>query len=446
MVREVITIQVGSCGNQIGAKFWDVIGEEHGISPRGRFYGDSDLQLQGASPFYHENSNGQFIPRAVLVDLEPSTLDSIRGEPIGPLFRPENIVFGSTGGGNNWAKGYYGSGQDLCEPVLDILRKEAECCDCVHGFQFMHSLCGGTGSGFGSLVLNKLREEYPSPIISTYSLFPSSTQSDVVVEPYNCILSAQQLIEAADAAFCFNNARLCDISYRSLQRTKPTFTDLNHLISMFLSGMTCSLRFPGQLNTDLRKLLVNLVPFPRLHFFIGGFAPLSRLSSQYYSRITISGLTSQLFDSNNIMCECDPRRGVYLTASAVFRGQMSSREVDNILLNMQARNISYFTEWIPSHIQSSICEIPPIGLEMAAILIANTTAIRELFTRVDNQFRKLYERRTFVHWYVEEGLELVEFDEASSNACDLIQEYEMYELAGADEVGESEDDDSDSDI
>ncbi len=66
--------------------------------------------------------------------------------------------------------------------------------------------------------------------------------------------------------------------------------DLNHLVSATMSGVTTCLRFPGQLNSDLRKLAVNMVPFPRLHFFMPGFAPLTSRGSQQYRALTVSGL------------------------------------------------------------------------------------------------------------------------------------------------------------
>jgi tubulin beta len=94
-------------------------------------------------------------------------------------------------------------------------------------------------------------------------------------------------------------------------------------------------------------------------------------------------------------------------------------------------------------VKRSICDIPPRGLTMAATFIGNTTAFRELFTRVDSQFSKMYARRVFIHSYVNEGLETVEFDEARSNMTDLIQEYEMYETATVDEVGENEEEEGD---
>lgn len=88
-----------------------------------------------------------------------------------------------------------------------------------------------------------------------------------------------------------------------------------------MSGVTTCLRFPGQLNADLRKLAVNMVPFPRLHFFMPGFAPLTAKGSQQYRALTVAELTQQMFDAKNMMTACDPRHGKYLTVAAIFRGK-----------------------------------------------------------------------------------------------------------------------------
>lgn len=80
-----------------------------------------------------------------------------------------------------------------------------------------------------------------------------------------------------------------------------------------MSGITTCLRFPGQLNSDLRKLAVNMVPFPRLHFFMTGYAPLTARGSQQYRAVTVPELTQQMFDAKNMMAASDPRHGRYLT-------------------------------------------------------------------------------------------------------------------------------------
>jgi tubulin beta len=195
---------------------------------------------------------------AVLVDLEPATMDSIRANPYGKLFRPDNFVNAQSGAGNAWAKGYYTEGAELVESILDVVRKEAENTDCLQGFQLAHSLGGGTGSGLGSLLLSKIREEYPDRMLSTYSVVPSPKVSDTVVEPYNAVLTVHQLVENCDATFCIDNEALYDICFRTLKLTNPGYGDLNQLVSAVMSGVSTSLRFPGQLNADLRKLCVNM--------------------------------------------------------------------------------------------------------------------------------------------------------------------------------------------
>ncbi|KAK6133504.1 hypothetical protein DH2020_009068 [Rehmannia glutinosa] len=221
-MREILHIQGGQCGNQIGAKFWEVICDEHGIDHTGRYSGDSELQLERINVYYNEASGGRYVPRAVLMDLEPGTMDSLRSGPFGQIFRPDNFVFGQSGAGNNWAKGHYTEGAELIDSVLDVVRKEAENCDCLQGFQVCHSLGGGTGSGMGTLLISKIREEYPDRMMLTFSVFPSPKVSDTVVEPYNATLSVHQLVENADECMVLDNEALYDICFRTLKLATPT--------------------------------------------------------------------------------------------------------------------------------------------------------------------------------------------------------------------------------
>ncbi|OCT82365.1 tubulin beta-3 chain [Xenopus laevis] len=440
-MREIVHIQAGQCGNQIGAKFWEVISDEHGIDPCGNYIGDSDLQLERISVYFNEASSLKYVPRAILVDLEPGTMDSVRSGAFGHLFRPDNFIFGQSGAGNNWAKGHYTEGAELVDSVLDVVRKECENCDCLQGFQLTHSLGGGTGSGMGTLLISKVREEYPDRIMNTFSVVPSPKVSDTVVEPYNATLSIHQLVENTDETYCIDNEALYDICFRTLKLATPTYGDLNHLVSATMSGVTTSLRFPGQLNADLRKLAVNMVPFPRLHFFMPGFAPLTARGSQQYRALTVPELTQQMFDAKNMMAACDPRHGRYLTVATVFRGRMSMKEVDEQMLSIQNKNSSYFVEWIPNNVKVAVCDIPPRGLKMSSTFIGNSTAIQELFKRISEQFTAMFRRKAFLHWYTGEGMDEMEFTEAESNMNDLVSEYQQYQDATAEEEGEMYEDD-----
>ena len=84
----------------------------------------------------------------------------------------------------------------------------------------------------GTLLISKIREEYPDRIMNTFSVIPSPKVSDTVVEPYNATLSVHQLVENTDETFCIDNEALYDICFRTLKLTSPTYGDLNHLVSV----------------------------------------------------------------------------------------------------------------------------------------------------------------------------------------------------------------------
>ena len=157
-----------------------------------------------------------------------------------------------------------------------------------------------------------------------------------------------------------------------------------------------------------------------------------------YRALSAPELTQQMFDAKNMMRASDPRHGRYLTAAAMFRGRMSTKEVDEQMLNVKSKNNSYFVEWIPNNIKSAVCDIPPKGLKMAVTFIRNSTAIQEMFKRVAEQFTVMFRRKAFLHWYTGEGMDEMEFTEAESNLSDLVTEYQNYQDASADDEGEEE--------
>lgn len=180
----------------------------------------------------------------------------------------------------------YTEGAELVEGVLDLLRKQTEKCEALQGFQLIHSLGGGTGSGLGTLLLSKLREEQPDRMLATFSIMPSPLVSETVVEPYNAMLSIHQLTENSDMTICMDNEALFHICQNNLKIKDPEFSDLNGVVAKVMGGVSTTLRFPGQLNGDLRKLAMNLIPFPRLHYLLPSYSPLVSAASKDYQVIT----------------------------------------------------------------------------------------------------------------------------------------------------------------
>ncbi|KAK4337370.1 hypothetical protein RND71_043327 [Anisodus tanguticus] len=418
-MRNIIHVQVGQCGNQIGQKFWELLSEEHDLD-----YNDD-----------------RFVPRSVQVDLEPGVVDSIRNCPIGTLFKQDNFIYAKNGAGNNWAKGHYTEGAELVDNVLEVIRKEADNCDRLQGFQLCHSIGGGTGSGLGTLIVQKMNEEYPDRIISTYSVIPSSKVSSTVVEPYNSTLSLNQLIENSNMTYTIDNEALYDICNYTLKLANPSYSDLNHLVSLTMSGITTCLRFPGQLNADLRKLAVNMIPFPRLHFFTSGFAPLFARADKCFRSFSISEITEQMFSPKNLMTCCDPKNGKYLTIATIYRGEISMKEVDDQILSMQNKHSAKFVNWIPNNVKTAVCNVPPKGLKISGTFIANTTSISDTFERIRANFQNMFARKAYLHWYTQEGMDQDEFTEAESNLQDLLGEYQEYctVLTDDEDVYEQED-------
>ncbi|URD74087.1 hypothetical protein MUK42_10339 [Musa troglodytarum] len=171
----------GQYGNQIGAKFWEVICDEHGIDGTGKDSGDSDLQLERINVYHNEASGGRCIPRAVLMDLEPRTMDSIKSGPVGQIFRSDNFVFGQSGAGNNWVKGHYTEGAELINSVLDVVRKEAENCDCLQGIvtspmrkAFLHWY---TGEGMDEMEFMEA-ESNMNDLVAGYQQYQDATADE----------------------------------------------------------------------------------------------------------------------------------------------------------------------------------------------------------------------------------------------------------------------------
>ena len=157
----MIMLQLGQCGNQIGFEFWKKLCKEHGISQEGVLEEHANEGLDRKDVFFYQADDEHYIPRSVLMDLEPRVINNIMSSPYRKLYNPENIFLAKDGGGagNNWASGY-AQGQLHYEDMFDIIDREADGSDSLEGFVLTHSIAGGTGSGMGSYILERLADRY----------------------------------------------------------------------------------------------------------------------------------------------------------------------------------------------------------------------------------------------------------------------------------------------
>lgn len=234
-------------------------------------HGNSHLQLEQFNVYYNEATGGKYMPHALLMDLELGTIDSMCLWLFHQIFGLDSFIFGQSGTRNNWAKGHYTDDVELVHLVLDAIRKEAASCDHLQGFWLTNFLGKGTGSGRGTLLISRIREEYFDRIMITFSMVASPK----MLRYHGGTLQCHPLSTAVAKKHRGNilGKKAYDICFRSLKPTTPTYSDLNHRVTASMSEITTFLRFPGLLNADLPKIDVNMMPFLYPHFFMRSFAP-----------------------------------------------------------------------------------------------------------------------------------------------------------------------------
>ncbi len=153
--------------------------------------------------FFSETGSGKHVPRAIFVDLEPTVIDEVRTGTYRQLFHPEQLITGKEDAANNYARGHYTVGKEIIDLVLDRIRKLADSCTGLQGFLIFHSFGGGTGSGFTSLLMERLSVDYGKKSKLEFAIYPAPQISSAVVEPYNSILTTHTTLEHSD----------CDLNY-----------------------------------------------------------------------------------------------------------------------------------------------------------------------------------------------------------------------------------------
>ncbi|EFX66570.1 hypothetical protein DAPPUDRAFT_116198 [Daphnia pulex] len=323
---------------------------EHGIQPDGQMPSDKSVVSGDDSfnTFFSETGSGKHVPRAVFVDLEPTVVDEVRTGTYRQLFHPEQLITGKEDAANNYARGHYTIGKESVDLVLDRIRKLSDQCTGLQGFLIFHYFGGGTGSGFTSLLMERLSVDYGKKSKLEFTIYPAPQVSTAVVEPYNCIFTTHTTLEHSDCAFMVDKEAIYDICRRNLDIERPTYTNLNRLI--------------GQI--------------------------------AYHDKLTVAEITNACFEPANQMVKCDPRHGKYMACCMLYRGDVVPKDVNAAIATIKTKRTIQFVDWCSTGFKVGINYQPPTvvpGGDLAKVsravcMLPNTTAIAEARARLDHKF------------------------------------------------------------
>ncbi|KAF5097508.1 hypothetical protein DV451_003796 [Geotrichum candidum] len=360
------------------------------------------------------------------------------------MFNPENIYVSPHGGGagNNWAAGYQ-AGESIVDDLMDMLDREADGSDSLEGFMLLHSIAGGTGSGVGSFLLENINDRFPKKLIQTYSVFPESQQvSDVVVQPYNSVLTLKRLALYADSVVVLDNGALTRIAADTLNVSSPSVEQTNQLVSTVMSAATSTLRYPGYLHNDLASIMASLIPLPKCHFLMTSYTPFTNDTvdqAKLVRKTTVLDVMRRLLQPKNRMVSTgQSKSSCYLALLNIIQGDVDPTDIHKSLLRIRERNLANFVPSAPTSLQISLARRSPYltsPSRISGLMLANHTSITSLFQRTLDQFDRLWKRQAFLDPYKKQAMFendglAAEFEDSKEIVRGLIHEYKKLEPVG----------------
>ncbi|ELP84573.1 tubulin alpha-1 chain, putative [Entamoeba invadens IP1] len=446
-MREIISINIGQAGCQLGDQCWELFCLEHGINPDGTCTQDkqsrqsvSTIADSAYNTFFQEVQNNRYVPRAIFVDTEPTVIDTIKTGEYSQLYHPQQLLSGMQDASSNFslAKFTYG---ELIDQTMEAVRKIAEGCTGLQGFFIYNSVGGGTGSGFTAALCEKLADKYRKKTKLNTVIWPSPELSSGIVEPYNAVLNTHAMMDLVNCTFMLDNESIYKVCQKNLGINSPSYIHLNQLIAQSMSLITASLRFEGTLNVDLNEFPTNLVPFPRNHFAMMSYSPIVTAEKAQRQTLDVYELTSGLFEPHNLMITVDDiAKGKFMTCCMMYRGDVAPHDVSLAINKVKSAYNLPLVDFCPCNFKYGVNNQPTTSVpgscftatKRSACMLANNTAMCQVFGKINKSFDLMFGKRAFVHHFVGQGMEENEFTDARQDLFELESEYANLSIDNAD--------------
>ena len=438
--NEILFINIGQEGIKLGETCWELFCLEHKIFDYYNRYNFYDNELIGnINDIFAETMNLNYVPRTLFIDSEPSITNKIKKSDLGYLFRPEQFITGYEFPSELYSSKYSSSSKKLIEIALERIRYLYDYCDNPQGFFISNSIYDGFSSGFTSLLLEKLSDEFSKKVKFCFSFYPSEN-NNYNINQFNSLFSIHSSLNNSNIIdYIFQNDIISIILQKKLKIYFPEQKNINRFIAQVISSITSPLRYEE--NCSMLQYFNWLTPNPKLHFLLSSYSPICHHSVVRYENFNVQSITDGTFHSNSMTANCPANYHKLISSLLIYRGSiLYSDEVQEAINYVGNKYNIIFNNDKSFGFHSCIIPEQPMFLQdfpklnNSVCRITNSPCIKKIFLGIKNKIDK----ENIDNKYFEEGMEKEEVNEAREDLDNLINNYKAIKFGNLDDSSSEE--------